>query len=206
MIPENEMIQFAKRIVPKNWNVTLNELDFKYKPGILNLILRSMRQKHSGLDGRIAEVHGPMSITKLSKERIIYKNFSSKFQEDRFLKIEQALLTHGDGNIAQQEIWIYPDAEEPENSGCTWKGTLIHELAHVAVNRYAVFKIKALRKEICLVDSLQDLEENMHGPYFLKAYEIMIDRAVSTFEDQLEEDVMDDVFIDYDMYLEANLI
>jgi hypothetical protein len=83
-----------------------------------------------------------------------------------------------------------------------WRGTLIHELAHVAVYRWRAFISKDYRKEglfksYCgenLRASLikeQSFMEGHHGPRFQKALLSLVKRTIREFGEEIPED---DVF------------
>jgi hypothetical protein len=82
---------------------------------------------------------------------------------------KKSLESFGDGTIGDNEIWLKE----------IWLGVdvLIHELAHVAVDRFQAFKQKTYKPQYPFSYVMPLLEENAHGPSFQRAYRIMIKRA-----------------------------
>jgi hypothetical protein len=106
-------------------------------------------------DETIGKVHGPQRYYRIS--------FFARMET----RAAKALRNFGDGVVASTEIWLREEWLRPE--------TLIHELAHVAVQRYSAWKKGAHRHpdlELALC-----IEEDRHGPLFQRVYRAMINRA-----------------------------
>lgn len=74
--------------------------------------------------------------------------------------------------MAESEIWVYPD-------GCRFFGddlyaATVHELAHVAVDRWLAFRDKAYRAQGRVEGYHLDVH---HGEAFCRAFEILIQRV-----------------------------
>ena len=111
MFPNAEKIKikdFAERITPPNWNISIDDATLKGGPGILNIRLFFINRHHEE-PLKAGEAHGPM----------------------RFYK-----------GAARTELWLYPHGREHNEAGWSWEGTIIHELAHIAVTRLIALKTK----------------------------------------------------------------
>jgi hypothetical protein len=156
--PEHQsLVGVANLITPSSWNVFIEQKNRKWKPGVLNIWLRI--HEYDGDDDPgdewIGKVHGPQRYYRIS--------FFAKMET----RAGKALRRFGDGVVASTEIWLREE----------WLGleTLIHELAHVAVQRYSAWKKGAHRHpdlELALC-----VEEDRHGPLFQRFYRTMIKRA-----------------------------
>ena len=153
---EMQILAFAQKIVPKNWNVWIYKKNYKYKPHILNILLRI-------IDGDINEedplgFECPMQFCKIS------------FDKEIMPEAMEAFKKYGDFYIAKIDIGLEPP-------GIYWDvwGTLVHELAHVAVERKKAWQQKAYEGIGYMV--MRDIDEDLHGPLFQKAYKRMLIRA-----------------------------
>ena len=169
---QEEMRQFMDRITPNNWNIFTLETG-KYicdVAGTLNVLL--ILKDYTPEDDlfTVARVRGPMSFVRLN-----------------------GIMT------AKIEVWIYPHGDLHKEAGTSWKGTIIHELAHVAVYRCVASKKKAHKTEGVI--SLLDVEEEPHGPTFQRALTVMLNRAIAEFGDEvLEDGVLSELVDDLDYY------
>ena len=151
------LVDVANLITPSSWNVFIDQKDRKWVPGVLNICL--WIHEYDGDDDPddewIGKVHSPQRYYRIS--------FFAKMD----VRAAKALRRFGDGVVASSEIWLREE----------WLGleALIHELAHVAVQRYLAFKKGAHRNpdlELALCS-----EKEMHGPLFQRFYRTMIKRA-----------------------------
>ena len=155
---ENQsLVDLANLITPSSWNVFIDQKDRKWVPGVLNICL--WIHEYDGDDDPddewIGKVHSPQRYYRIS--------FFAKMD----VRAAKALRRFGDGVVASSEIWLREE----------WLGleALIHELAHVAVQRYLALKKGAHRNpdlELALCS-----EKEMHGPLFQRFYRTMIKRA-----------------------------
>lgn len=164
---QEEIIEFANKITPSNWHICSGSpKDWKYEPGILNIILDIDDQDIEELydledeedDIFVGQVWGKMRFMHL-------KNFGI----DRKGKIAMA-------HIVVRAAWG------------DLLGTIVHELAHVAVDRYAAFKTKTYKTGGLGLGSYRDVEEDMHGPIFQKALWLIVKRAVKKYGYQIPEE------------------
>jgi hypothetical protein len=156
--PERQgLVDVANLITPPSWNVFIDQKDEKWKPGTLNIRLWIHEYNGDGdpEDEWIGKVHGPQRYYRIS--------FFAKMETGA----AKALRRFGDGVVASSEIWVREE----------WVGleTLIHELAHVAVQRYSAWKQGAHRHPD--LESTSCVEEDRHGPLFQRLYRTMINRA-----------------------------
>ena len=151
------LVDVANLITPSSWNVFIDQKDRKWVPGVLNICL--WIHEYDGDDDPddewIGKVHSPQRYYRIS--------FFAKMD----VRAAKALRRFGDGVVASSEIWLREE----------WLGleALIHELAHVAVQRYLALKKGAHRNpdlELALCS-----EKEMHGPLFQRFYRTMIKRA-----------------------------
>jgi hypothetical protein len=157
----------ANLITPSSWNVFMDQKDERWKPGTLNI--RLWIHEYNGDDDPedewIGKVHGPQRYYRIS--------FFAKMDT----RAAKALRRFGDGVVASTEIWLREE----------WLGleTLIHELAHVAVQRYSAWK-KGAHKNPDLESAVCE-EEHRHGPLFQRFYRTMINRAERYLCEELSE-------------------
>ena len=158
---EQEKIrQFANRITPKNWNIWINPKDCKYIPGILSIYL--CFHDDDTIDARMGSVHGSIQVYPIS----IFKEVNPE--------AAKALKKYGDGPFTQVTIEIYPVAVF-----VGLEDTIIHELAHVAVDRYATWQQKPVKKNLSF--ALEKPEDGIHGVLFQRFYRIMLHRTEKVF-------------------------
>ena len=167
---EQEKVRLlADRITPKSWHIMADPGDFKFIPGTLNINFWFLYSDYGDGDYiddcRLGEVHGPMYVYPIS------------FFKDQFRDAEEAVKKYGDGFIANVEIRIYP-------SGAFWdlEGTVIHELAHVAVARYQMWQQKPQKNNMSFA---LEREDDMHGPLFQRFYRIMLNRTKKVFGEEM---------------------
>ena len=189
------MRQFADRVTPQSWHIVLDSKDERIQPGILNV--------HLSLQGPESEVytdiwgrkcypfeHTDGSIWYANRSGNVYHRHQVKpilgmIDGRMVFKNLKTLGVNRKGKIARiiVRLWAYLG---------DWKGTLIHELAHVAVYRYQACRTKdyqnnALFKNPWNIDfkSLlikeRFLREGHHGPSFQKAFFTLSKRAIREF-------------------------
>lgn len=78
------------------------------------------------------------------------------------------------------------------------ESTLIHELAHVAVNRLLAWKLKQHKNG--LVNAKTDLDENPHGPTFQRVLEIMLSRMLRRVEENMAYEIASEIERDLEYY------
>lgn len=204
-VQKEAMRRFADRITPQSWHIVLDPKDEQIQPGILNI--------HLSLQGPESEVYTNF----LGRKCYPYEDRSGKiwysdelgnvYHRNRVkpilgmiygrmvFKDLKALGVNGKGKVARIIVRLWPYLGD-------WKGTLIHELAHVAVYRYQACRTKdyhqkTLFKNFWNVDlkSLlveeRLLREGHHGPSFKKAFFSLTQRAIKKFGAQIPKD---DVF------------
>jgi len=203
---ENEEIRrFADRITPKSWHVILDPKDDRIKPGVLNI--------HLSIQGPENEVYADF----FGRKCFPYEDRAGKiWYADRLGNILhrnqvkpilgmiygrmvftdlKTLEANRKGKVARIIVRLWPYLGD-------WKGTLIHELAHVAVYRYQAcrnkdYTKKALFKSPWNIDlksiliKERFLREGHHGKSFQKAFFTLTKRAIKQFGPQIPKD---DVF------------
>ena len=204
-VQKQEMRRFADRITPKSWNVVLRSEDEIKAPGILNILI-SIQKPESEV---FTDYFGNKCYPCESRDGIRY--FENRYG-DVFLKnqVKPALgmvsgrmvfkdlktyMTGRKGKVAKITIKLWPYLGD-------WKGTLIHELAHVAVYRYYAFKTRDYRKKTLFKNPWDIdtktlfirktlLREGHHGSTFQRAFSTLAKRAIREFGAQIPSD---DVF------------
>ena len=187
---------FADRITPKSWHVILDPQDERLEAGVLNIHINIEGPEnevytdffgrkcypHENRDGTIwyANKYGNVfhrnqvkPILGMLYGRMVFKNLKS-------FGIE------GKGKVARIVVRLWPYLGD-------WKGTLIHELAHVAVYRYQACRTKNYThkalfrnpwnldlKSMLIEERL--LREGHHGPSFQKAFFTLTQRAIREFK------------------------
>jgi hypothetical protein len=201
-VQKQEICRFADRITPKSWNVILRSEDEIQAPGILNILI-SIQKPETEV---FTDYFGNKCYPCESKDGIKY--FENRYG-DIFLKnqLKPALgmvsgrmvfkdlktyMTDRKGKVAKITIKVWPYLGD-------WKGTLIHELAHVAVYRYKAFKTREYRKKALFdppwyIDTKTLfirkalLSEGHHGPAFQRAFSTLAKRAIREFGAQIPPD------------------
>ena len=201
-VQKEEIRRFAHLITPKSWNVVLRLEDEIKKPCVLNILLSIQGPKSEVFTDYFGNKCYPCE----SKDGIKY--FKNRYG-DVFLKsqVKPAL-----GMVSGRMVFKDPTPSGTECKGKVgkitiklwpylgdWKGTLIHELAHVAVYRYNAFKTreyrqKALFKDPWNIDSKTLLikktllREGHHGPAFQRAFSTLAKRAIRNFGAEIPAD------------------
>jgi hypothetical protein len=154
-----DLVAFCNRITPPNWHVTSDEPGLVFQgPGTLNILVKPMDHF---IDGWIyAFKKGFMTFHPVSA------------YVDRYSEARLSFKKHGEHFVGESEIWLYPD-------GCGFFGdnlyaATVHELAHVAVDRWWAYKQKAYRWA-CKVQRPNRVLH--HGQVFCKAFETIIRRV-----------------------------
>jgi len=164
--PLRDLVAFCNRITPPNWHVTSDEPGLVFQgPGTLNILVKSIDHF---IDGWIyAFKKGFMTFHPVSE------------YVDRYSEARRSLKKHGEHFVGKSEIWLYPD-------GCGFFGdnlyaATVHELAHVAVDRWCAYQQKAYR----LACAVQRPQRSLyHGEAFCKAFDTMIRRVDHLWENQ----------------------
>lgn len=201
-VQKEEIRRFADRITPKSWNVVLAPEDEIKEPGILNILI-SIQKPESEV---FTDYFGNKCYPCESKDGIKY--FENRYG-DVFLKNQvkpalgmvsgrmvfkdlKAHVTDRKGNVAKITIKLWPYLGD-------WKGTLIHELAHVAVYRYNAFKTREYREKTLFKNPWNIdfkalfirktlLREGHHGPAFQRAFSTLAKRAIREFGAEIPPD------------------
>lgn len=203
--PKEAIRHFADRITPQSWHIVLDSKDEKIHPGILNI--------HLSLQGPESEVYTNFWGRKCYPfedrgGKIWYSDkLGNLYHRDQVkpilgmisgrmvFKDLKALGVNAKGKVARIIVRLWPYLGD-------WKGTLIHELAHVAVYRYQAYRTKDYHKKTLFknfwnvdVKSLlveeRLLREGHHGPRFKKAFFSLAQRAIKEFGTEIPKD---DVF------------
>jgi hypothetical protein len=159
------VLDVANLITPSNWNLFVTPREWSYKPGVLNIRLwvhqysedEEWEGPDTDSDDWIGQKYGAQRYSRIS------------LWAHSIAEANKSLESFGDGTIGDTEIWLKE----------AWLGVdvLIHELAHVAVDRFQAFKQKTYKPQYPFSYVMPLLEENAHGPSFQRAYRIMINRA-----------------------------
>jgi hypothetical protein len=201
-IQKQEIHRFADRITPKSWNVVLYPEDEIKAPGILNIFIRIQKPEHEVFTDNFGNKCYPCE----SKDGIRF--FENRYG-DVFLKNQvkpvlgmvsgrmvfkdlKVRMTGRKGKVAKITIKLWPYLGD-------WKGTLIHELAHVAVYRYNAFKTREYKKKVLFKNPWDIdtktlfirktlLREGHHGSAFQKAFSTLSKRAIREFGTEIPPD------------------
>jgi len=154
-----DLIGFCNRITPPNWHVTSDLPGLVFQcPGTLNILVKPIDHF---IDGWIyALKKGFMTFHPVSE------------YVDQYSEARQSFKKHGEHYVGESEIWLYPD-------GCGFFGdnlyaVTVHELAHVAVDRWWAYKQKAYRSACRVQRPNRALH---HEEVFCKAFETLIRRV-----------------------------
>ena len=168
-IDKERIRQFGNIITPPNWNFYTSNEDFKYIPWTLNIFFWFIEDEEDPYaNERLGEVHGPVRIEPIS----LWADCSER--------AAAILEKYGDGYVSVAEIRFYP------NSIIDLEGTLIHELAHLAVSRLNMRKQKPWKNNLPFC--IERIEDDMHGPIFQKFWRVMINRAKKVFGEERVKD------------------
>jgi len=147
------VIKFARKIVPKNWQIERKNI---------SLMIDITKDKRKGFF-----IFPHIEIVNLNKGDKIGCVKHMSFNE----------------NSSWVELWLYFPSNIDRKirhlfNASNWRTTVVHELAHIAVDRLFAMKKKD-RKRIGIINSvvdLQDMGEDQHGKHFLWAYELLAER------------------------------
>jgi hypothetical protein len=162
---------FANEITPPTWNVFLDNKDYSFKAGTLNIWLEILDEEERSELGEethefIGRVTKPMKFFLISQCKV--------FQPEA----ARALKKYGDGIISSSRIQICPESD------AELECTIVHELSHIAVARRKAQQLKAVKNNLSLMSHKIDGEDE-HGPTFQKAYKRMILRTENIFGNDL---------------------
>lgn len=177
MVKAAEIKAFINSITPNNWIPSLDDKELK------ELFENGFRKRPSDLQ---SSLYIQVFIID-EKNDVDYQRLGECHGPMRFY----------DG-FSSCALWVYPH-EGYEQDMISWQGTIIHELAHIAVNRLVSLKLKPYKTNRPLVNASVDLDENQHGPTFQKAVRRMLYRAYQVYGDELE-DTLIETEIDLDKY------
>ena len=105
-------------------------------------------------------------------------------------RVIESIKKFGVVKIGKSHLQIYPDRETRE-----LLNTLVHELAHIAADRWLAYKTKEYNKKWkkewrCEIDSLSLRNENInHGPLFEKAFRLITIRKEKAFGKESDEKI-----------------
>lgn len=149
----NDLVSFCNRITPVNWHVATSPDQFVFQgPGTLNIFIRVLDHF---IDGWFyAFKKGVMEFHPVS----LYSHLGTH--------AVKSFKRYGDHLVAESEIWLYPQ-------GCRFFGddpcaAAVHELAHVAVDRWLALKGKS---------NMETKEIPQHGDVFCRAFETLMERV-----------------------------
>ena len=202
---KEEILRFADGVTPQSWHVVLDPKDELLEPGILNIYLSLQgpeKEVYTDFFGRKCFPHEDRygkiwysNILGNVYHRNQVKPILGMIYGRMVFKDLKALGVNRKGKVARIIVRLWPYLGD-------WKGTLIHELAHVAVYRYQAcrskdYNKKTLFKNFWNIDSKsllieqRLLREGHHGPSFKKAFFSLTQRAVKEFGAEIPKD---DVF------------
>lgn len=197
--------RFADRITPPTWQIVLKPQDELKEPGCLNIHIHiqgpddeiytdsfgNRCYPHKDSTGKIwhankyGEIFSPNQIRPILGMiygRMVFKDIKKSG-------------CNCSGKVARIIVLLWPYLGD-------WKGTLIHELAHVAVYRYQACRTKAYNQKALFTNPwnidlksilMQErfLREGHHGLSFQKAFFSLTQRAIKEFGAEIPKD---DVF------------
>ena len=176
-----DLIGFCNRITPVNWHVVTHPKKYVFLgPGTLNIFFRILDHF---VEGWIyAFKKGSMRFYPVSR----YKDRSAA---------KESLEKYGEHFIAESEIWLFPQ-------GCEFFGddsyaAMVHELAHVAVDRWAAFKEKAYKT---VPEEKATKRRLHHGEQFCRAFETFI-RRVDKFGGEDSKHILNPLRLELTCYL-----
>ena len=199
---KEEIRRFADRITPKSWNIILDQKDALETPGVLNIFLSIQGQENQvytdiygykcyefeGKDGEnyFANRYGDVFHKNEIKPVLGMVLGRMTFKELKSFGVDKK------GKVAKIIVQLWPYLGD-------WRGTLVHELAHVAVYRWRAFMSKDYRKEglfksyfgenlrVSLIKQQLAMEDH-HGPRFQKALLSLVKRATREFGKEIPKD------------------
>ena len=199
---DTKIQRFADRITPKNWNVILRPEDEIKEPGALNVLIRIQKPETEVFTDYFG--NKCYSYENEKGNKYFVNRYGDVFLRDQVkpalgmvagrmvFKDLKSMRTERKGKVAKITIKLWPYLGD-------WKGTLIHELAHVAVYRYNAFKTKAYKekalfknpwnidpKMLIIKKKLQ--REGHHGQSFQKAFSMLAKRAIREFGAEISAD------------------
>jgi hypothetical protein len=184
-----DMALFANLITPPTWNVFVHEEDRIIRPTFLNIKLCILTEAEMNEDKRtedamgfVPAVAGYIKISQyvdtlrenLAEESckeldLLYNQLGFETSQKEYEDWNDVLKRFGDGTVASAQLILCPYRGD-------WKGTIVHELAHIAEPR-----LEAQKKKLSANALIFPSESKEHGPLFLKALARMINRAEAVF-------------------------
>ena len=192
---KEEIRRFADRVTPQSWHIVLDPKDERIEPGVLNIHITIQEPEdevytdffggkcypfeagdgsicYANRYGNVFHRNQVKPILGMIYGRMVFKNL-------------KALGCDRKGKIARIIVRLWPYLGD-------WKGTLIHELAHVAVYRYQACRTKDYRKKTLfknfwnvdlksLLVEERLLREGHHGLSFKKAFLSLTQRTIKEF-------------------------
>ena len=167
MLSKREKIdiqEFAEKITPTSWNICLNKNEYKPRAGILNVYIDFLggQRQLDAEDEMLGPFKGrvPWPIRMESNGRLFIIHVE--------LCVDLIFYTNQGGNrkpvfeINQKEV-------------------IVHELAHVAVNRWQDWRFKT--HKACTSGKTRKYDQYTfgHGQAFLRAFELLIIRTEKQF-------------------------
>jgi len=156
---KSDIRDFAEKITPRTWNICLNKNEYIQRAEILNVyidFLAGQRLREAEKEvGDVFEGRIPSPIRMESNGRLFIVNVE--------LCVEPILDIN---NELVREM-------KP-------KETLVHELAHVAVNRWEDWRFKTHKLSTPRENRKYD-QANSHGHAFYRAFELLIIRTEKQF-------------------------
>ncbi len=159
-----DLCAYANKVIPPNWNIYTDPSEHRCSPRALNIhvLLIDTTPLDWGRRQRETGLTMPAALTRAQRYNKISETSRCKTE------ITDECTSNGDGVFADTEIWIFPLVLQGENQDLF--AALVHELAHVAVNRLLARKYRAFKSgHIQIVNSAVMLEERMHGPTYQRA-------------------------------------
>jgi hypothetical protein len=171
----DDMVRFANLITPPTWNVFAHPEGRIIRPTFLNIELSVLTidemDEDEGKKNASGFVRSPMRYEKLSALAS-----ARGWTPDDYKDWCDILKRFGDGTVASVHLDLCPYRGD-------WKGTMVHELAHIAETRRKAQKEKPFRHAIHGVAVGRTVEsESQHDPIFLRAFATMIKRTEVIFK------------------------
>ena len=162
-----KIMSFIEEITPEDW-IVIQDLDEipDYHKDVPTYIVRKK-----------SPVSNPLYI-------IVFLMEDEDIKEEGILgRVDGPMLITSD--FSYSKLWIFFEVHEDELSihfGKSLEGTIIHELAHIACDRLIALRENAYELKMPLVNYVNQLDEDVHGPTFRKECLMMLNRFTAIYD------------------------
>lgn len=163
---KEEIMDFADRIAPKNWNIILHPFDAQFKPCLFNVFISIGDEDEEMPDNQDEQEYGDLE----EENRPCPGGVTGGVL---FSDLRERGFEEG-GRVSQAVIQIWPYKGD-------WRLRLVRELARLAAYRRKALKLRAHRVEGAVIVRPEFPGEELKDPAFSSAYSLLSKRTEEAF-------------------------